>query len=338
MYQDNSNDIINTVNIFNYTNSVHHNIKEETTEAHISGEILMLLGLLGLTFLLAHFFKKIKFTILNESLCATILGLIAGLCLFFAENKKYIENINLFYTEFFLILLLPVIVFESAYNLKRHDFIKNLGSIFIYAILGTLISIFVIAGSSIILSYFNLFTIKFTLGESLAFGALISSTDPVSVLATFKDFPVEPNFFQLIFGESIMNDAVSIVFYESSVKYKDEHLYSSFAINILFTFGRFALVFIGSLVMGFVSGYLAALLLKFASTKNPEYLQRIEIGIVMIVPWVFYLIASMCSLSGIVVVLFNGLALAGYAKPGLSDFSKIVSKLIIDYQDNQNSI
>ena len=55
----------------------------------------------------------------------------------------------------------------------------------------------------------------FTVLESLAFGSLISSTDPVAVLAIFKEMDTDINLYTLIFGESIFNDAISIVMYNT---------------------------------------------------------------------------------------------------------------------------
>ena len=47
--------------------------------------------------------------------------------------------------------------------------------------------------------------------ELLAFGALISATDPVSTLAVFDAKKVDPHLFYLVFGESVINDAVGLV-------------------------------------------------------------------------------------------------------------------------------
>lgn len=55
----------------------------------------------------------------------------------------------------------------------------------------------------------------FTLKESFAFGSLISATDPVSVLAIFKEMDADPNLYSVVFGESIFNDAIGIVMYET---------------------------------------------------------------------------------------------------------------------------
>ena len=50
--------------------------------------------------------------------------------------------------------------------------------------------------------------------DNLHFGALISATDPVTILAIFNDLNVDVNLYALVFGESVLNDAVAIVFVE----------------------------------------------------------------------------------------------------------------------------
>ena len=47
--------------------------------------------------------------------------------------------------------------------------------------------------------------------ESFAFGSLISAVDPVATLAIFSALDVDPILYMLVFGESILNDAVAIV-------------------------------------------------------------------------------------------------------------------------------
>lgn len=52
---------------------------------------------------------------------------------------------------------------------------------------------------------------SFTFLDTLYFGALISPTDPLTILAIFNDLHVDVNLYALIFGESVLNDAVAIV-------------------------------------------------------------------------------------------------------------------------------
>jgi len=62
----------------------------------------------------------------------------------------------------------------------------------------------------------------FSLKESCAFGAFISSTDPVAVLAMFKEMDADTTLYSLIFGESIFNDAIAIVMYRSFSEMKTD--------------------------------------------------------------------------------------------------------------------
>lgn len=115
-----------------------------------------------------------------------------------------------------MLFLLPPIIFEAGYNMKKKPFFRNFGSIMVYSFLGTFIAIFV---SSFIIYGLSLtsFSPDFTFRESFAFGTLISATDPVSVLALFGDMNADQNLYSIVFGESIFNDAITIVMYRTIV-------------------------------------------------------------------------------------------------------------------------
>jgi NhaP-type Na+/H+ or K+/H+ antiporter len=53
--------------------------------------------------------------------------------------------------------------------------------------------------------------------DSFAFGSLISATDPVAVLAIFKEMDADENLYSIVFGESIFNDAIGIVMYQTVI-------------------------------------------------------------------------------------------------------------------------
>lgn len=113
-----------------------------------------------------------------------------------------------------MLLLLPPIIFESGYNMQKKHFFKNIGSIILLAFVGTFIAII---SSSLMFYLFGLTSLSpaFTPKESMAFGSLISATDPVAVLAIFKEMDADVTLHALIFGESIFNDAISIVLYDT---------------------------------------------------------------------------------------------------------------------------
>ena len=65
-----------------------------------------------------------------------------------------------------------------------------------------------------IYSFLGLESLEVSLIECLIFGSTLSATDPVTILAIFNQYKVDPKLYTVIFGESLLNDAVSIVMYE----------------------------------------------------------------------------------------------------------------------------
>jgi sodium/hydrogen exchanger-like protein 6/7 len=65
-----------------------------------------------------------------------------------------------------------------------------------------------------IYSRLGLEALDVSLLEALTFGSTLSATDPVTILAIFNQYKVDPKLYSIIFGESLLNDAVSIVMYE----------------------------------------------------------------------------------------------------------------------------
>merc|ERR1719426_671199 len=105
--------------------------------------------------------------------------------------------------------------------MHHSNFGANLTEIVVLAVVGTIVSTFGLGFILHSLAGINFFDYPKELGifESLAFAALISAVDPVATLATFDALRVDPNVEVLIFGESLLNDAVAIVLYKSFAKF-----------------------------------------------------------------------------------------------------------------------
>lgn len=97
---------------------------------------------------------------------------------------------------------------------------------------------------------------------------MISATDPVSVLAIFKEMDADVNLYAIVFGESIFNDAIGIVMYTTVMNTGSEG--STATEEILNSIGSFFLIFIGSLLIGAVS----ALLIAFIMKRQSSYLKE----------------------------------------------------------------
>lgn len=158
-----------------------------------------------------------------------------------------------------MLLLLPPIIFESGYNMAKKPFFRNFGTIMIFAFLGTFIAIFISSFAIYGLS-FSPYSPNFTFKESFAFGSLISATDPVSVLALFGEINADANLYSIVFGESIFNDAITIVMYRTIVAMDGNS--TNMAGEIFSSIGQFFFIFIGSFLIGAVSALIIAYLLK----------------------------------------------------------------------------
>ena len=149
---------------------------------------------------------------------------------------------------------------------------------------------------------------------SLLFGALISATDPVTVLAVFHDLHVDFDLYSLVFGESVLNDAVAIVLYRLAVLFicfivSFVYCYSSVdeydvppgetnsfhAYSVVISFLKFIGIFVGSFVLGFAIGLITALFLKMSKLRDYPLL---ETSLFMLMSYSAFLIAEAASLSG----------------------------------------
>ena len=110
------------------------------------------------------------------------------------------------FADIILFILLPPLVFESAYNLEVEELKHNIVSILCLAIFGLIIS-------TALVGFGIHFVLGFDLIPSLVFGALISATDPVAVVALFKELGAPKRLLTLVEGESLFNDGTAIVLY-----------------------------------------------------------------------------------------------------------------------------
>ena len=219
----------------------------------------------------------------------------------------------------FFLILLPPIIYESGYTLHKGNFFQNIGSILVFAIIGTSISAFIIGGGIYILGAINLvYRLSFT--ESFAFGSLISAVDPVATLAIFHALNLDPILNMLVFGESILNDAVAIVLATTALElnHLDDTVSGSAA--IFNGFVRFFIVFFGSAFIGASFALLAALVFKYIDLrKHPS----LEFGMMLILIYAPYGLAEGLHLSGIMAILFNGVVMSHYAHFNLSPVTQI---------------
>lgn len=102
---------------------------------------------------------------------------------------------------------------------------------------------------------------KLSFVESFAFGSLISAVDPVATVAIFQALDVDPILNMLVFGESILNDAVAIVLTRTILEIDSPELQSTSTANlILHGIGRFSVMFFASAAIGVACALSSALI------------------------------------------------------------------------------
>lgn len=190
-----------------------------------------------------------------------------------------------------------------------------------FAVFGTLIAAFITAVSIFVLGSLNIIN-WFSFGESFAFGALISATDPVTVLAVFKEMNANRNLYSLIFGESILNDAISIALYKTMTEISTDSYQGSWSSPIW----SFLILFFGSVGLGFLIGIVCATILKKYFGDPQPGQETTETTTMILIPWISYLAGEALNLSGIVTILFCGIAMTKYALPNLSKAGRILTK------------
>ncbi|KAJ8041229.1 Sodium/hydrogen exchanger 8 [Holothuria leucospilota] len=219
----------------------------------------------------------------------------------------------------FFLLLLPPIIFESGYSLHKGNFFQNLGSIIVFAVFGTIISAIVVGSGVYFLGQAEV-AFELDLVESFAFGSLISAVDPVATLAIFRALDVPPLLNMLVFGESILNDAVSIVLSNTVMSLKDSDATLSASSAAGSIIGAFCFMFIASAAIGILSGLAIMYLLKHVDLRSTPSL---ELGTMLIFSYLPYFLSEGVKLSGIMAVLFAGITMSHYTHFNLSPVNQI---------------
>uniref|UniRef100_A0A8D2LEZ8 Sodium/hydrogen exchanger n=1 Tax=Varanus komodoensis TaxID=61221 RepID=A0A8D2LEZ8_VARKO len=249
------------------------------------------------------------------------------------QDNEMLRKVT-FDPEVFFNILLPPIIFYAGYSLKRRHFFRNLGSILAYAFLGTVISCLVIG--SIMYSCVALMKVMGQLGgdfyftDCLLFGAIASATDPVTVLAIFHELQVDVELYALLFGESVLNDAIAIVLSSSIVAYQPAGDNShTFDVTAMFkSIGIFLGIFSGSFAMGAATGVVTALISLMWHLACS--FQLLETGLFFLMSWSTFLLAEACGFTGVVAVLFCGITQAHYTYNNLSVESQHRTKQLFE--------
>jgi CPA1 family monovalent cation:H+ antiporter len=198
--------------------------------------------------------------------------------------------------DIILHLLVPILVFESAYHMPARLLLRNGLPVFILAIPALLISA-LISGYLIFLGIG--YPQAFPLLTAILAGVILAATDPVAVVSMFKTIGASPRLTALLEGESLFNDATAVVCFSLIIVALSNH---EAMLNWQDASGEFIITVGGGLLVGLMSGYIFSLLYCLITNNNSRAVISL---LAMAVP--FYIAEHSFHVSGIIAVLISGL-------------------------------
>src|SRR6185437_2451173 len=206
--------------------------------------------------------------------------------------------------DLILLVFLPTLLFEGAYNVPTKRLWQNALPITLLAVPGVLLSMLV-TGAIIHLALGLPWEIAFL------FGALIASTDPIAVVSLFRSLGAPRRLRLLVEGESLFNDGAAITIFQIVLA-----AIVTGAFSVAGGVGRFLLTVAGALLIGGVVGYVGSRLLRTIDSA------QIQITATVVAAYGAYLLAETFTFSGAIAVVVTALFFGNYgASRGLSPSS-----------------
>ncbi|XP_044283469.1 sodium/hydrogen exchanger 2-like [Varanus komodoensis] len=270
-------------------------------------EITLWIMLASLAKIGFHLFEKLP-SVVPESCLLIFVGLIMG-GIIYGLNDKSPPVMD---SDIFFLYLLPPIVLDAGYFMPSRPFFENIGTILLYAVVGTIWNVFGIGFSLYGICQVGAFQLHdISLLHNLLFSSLIAAVDPVAVLSVFEEIHVNEKLHILVFGESLLNDAVTVVLYKLFRSFCE--MPSIKTADVFAGAGKFFVVGIGGVLVGLLFGTIAAFTTRF--TKN---IRVIEPLFVFLYSYLSYLTAEMFHLSGIVAIIACAMGMKRYVEANIS--------------------
>lgn len=245
------------------------------------------------------------------SIALVLVGVLLGVTEipFIEEAESYITQSSVF-QAIIISLFLPILLGDATLKMPFHHLYGLKKLVLSLAFLGTFIS-FVVIGFSVY------FLLGLPIVVAFTFAALMSATDPISVISIFKDLGVPEKMSTIMEGESLFNDGIAVVLFKISSIYLLTYMDMGVAGvgSGVFLFLKFA---IGGALVGLVIGFIFSQVIRIFD----DY--PLEIALSMLLFFGSYFIAEHFKVSGVIAVVIGGLLFGSYGKKiGMSEETKV---------------
>lgn len=254
----------------------------------------------------------------NESITALLIGVCTGIVILLISRGKS-SHLLVFSEDLFFIYLLPPIIFNAGFQVKKKQFFVNFITIVMFGAIGTLISFCIISlGATQIFKKLDIGSLD--IGDYLAIGAIFAATDSVCTLQVLNQDET-PLLYSLVFGEGVVNDATSVMLFNAIQSFDLTHIDSRIALHFM---GNFLYLFFTSTMLGVFAGLLSAYIIKklyFGRHSTDR-----EVALMMLMAYLSYILAELFYLSGILTVFFCGIVMSHYTWHNVTESSRVTTK------------
>ncbi|XP_022704172.1 sodium/hydrogen exchanger 3-like isoform X3 [Varroa jacobsoni] len=287
---------------------------------HVSAPFIIVVWIIiaGLAKIGFHLTPKLH-QICPESCILIVIGVIIGLLFHYAGVQEF--NNPLTPTVFFTYMLPPIIL-DAGYFMPNRSFFDNLGTILMYAVVATVWNALTVG-----LCHWGVGLTEFygptPIGilECFLFASIIAAVDPVAVLAVFEEIHVNDLLYIIVFGESLLNDAVTVVLYRMFETYSILGIENVTAVEAIKGIISFFVVALGGVGVGILLGLIAAFTSRFTHHVRP-----VEPLFIFLFGYLAYLLAEMFKLSGILSLTCCGMTMKNYVEENVSQKSHTTIK------------
>lgn len=287
----------------------------DTTHSQVVS-ITLFVAVLCLCLVIGHLLNENRWV--NESITAIIIGCVVGtiiLCVSKWKSSRFLR----FDEQLFFIYLLPPIIFNAGFQVKKKHFFQNFFPIMLFGVTGVFISTSIVAAGCRLL--FPKIGLKgLTVSEYLSLGTIFSSTDTVCTLQVLHQDET-PLLYSLVFGEGVVNDATSVVLFNAVQKINANTLGGKAALDI---FLDFLYLFSTSTILGVTAGLLTSYILRGLGFGRHSSVR--EIALMILIAYLSYMLAELFELSGILTVFFAGVLMSHYAWHNVTESSRITTR------------